>query len=538
MLCPRCSKKGGNGVFYFALTLRAGFVVMATDPGWEDWARGDPILKKAHKKMEENRKREAKAAGIRFEPKPYDGMDNPNGVNDGWNAKKVMAGVRAIAELEDFTPAQHADWDALFGFHEQYTSADSIPSEQMQLKTSDGRVLNMEGPPDWNELWRVLRRFPRAHRKDAQPSASAPPPPPPPPPAPIGNLVAVTMPDGKVAMLPLAASDALTLNNRVGGINNTKAAVSKSKKLAQQAQDVMRLDSARPESQIEVGKLYFARIQKSEGELLVGLCTPYGPFEDIPDPDDNDGVRTVRACPVAWFIRKPWSSKPTAKAYKWSSNPVFIPSLYSELVEDDENRSKKSKATYVKRVQANLEPQSSFLPVDVAQTESSIFDSNIPMVEGSHRVKLSQPGVNLLRKFVAERAPELVDPAPAAAGALSLCGACDVSEAESDHGESDEESDGAEDDKVDKLLNDDDSLSDASSDAQSCDNSSRSPAQTMALARSIAAETSSSPPRPPQAPASTDALVEQVQGQFEKMTSPSGVVRKRPVRNVPKHVYR
>ena len=75
-------------------------------------------------------------------------------------------------------------------------------------------------------------------------------------------------------MLPVAQEAVLANQNRVTGLNNAPRAQARAARVVKQAQDVEQMARSLELSEIKLGGLYFAVIQKSEGELLVGLCTP------------------------------------------------------------------------------------------------------------------------------------------------------------------------------------------------------------------------------------------------------------------------
>eukprot|EP00965_Chrysotila_dentata_P215005 6188510-Pleurochrysis_carterae.AAC.1 len=105
----------------------------------------------------------------------------------GWNRKKVKADVLTVAKLEKFsalkylnalTPTmllQVTECNALFDFHEDYQTADSLPLMPIALITSDERSLPMRGMPiAWGELWSKLAgRFPGPHHQNTNKPASA-----------------------------------------------------------------------------------------------------------------------------------------------------------------------------------------------------------------------------------------------------------------------------------------------------------------------------------------------------------------------------
>eukprot|EP00965_Chrysotila_dentata_P166939 5512176-Pleurochrysis_carterae.AAC.1 len=80
-----------------------------------------------------------------------------------------MKSSRATLMLFCGASVQIADRDALFTFHEEYQTSDSVPIMPHTLKTSDGRSREMHGMPiEWSILWSTLsKRFTREHHCDS-----------------------------------------------------------------------------------------------------------------------------------------------------------------------------------------------------------------------------------------------------------------------------------------------------------------------------------------------------------------------------------
>eukprot|EP00965_Chrysotila_dentata_P150571 4974469-Pleurochrysis_carterae.AAC.1 len=60
---------------------------------------------------------------------------------------------------------QVAEWKALFDFHTQYETSDSVPPLPVELSLPEGRSMVLTGMPiPWSQLWGKLgARFPRQH---------------------------------------------------------------------------------------------------------------------------------------------------------------------------------------------------------------------------------------------------------------------------------------------------------------------------------------------------------------------------------------
>jgi len=68
----------------------------------------------------------------------------------------------ATASAEKYTQGQISEWNALFDFHDKYTTADSVPHMPIVLSLGGGRFGNMIGAPiAWAELWQVLKTHAR-----------------------------------------------------------------------------------------------------------------------------------------------------------------------------------------------------------------------------------------------------------------------------------------------------------------------------------------------------------------------------------------
>jgi len=277
-------------------------------------------------------------------------------VKDGWNRKKVQRDVLETARLQKFTSEQVGDWKALFEFHERYTTPESLPNLPYTVQIEDGRSYKMEGPPEWDELWRVLRRFPRPHRTAAEEPAAAT--------ARAAATAATAEREQRAAAAKAAAGSAATQQlsqaektaalNRVGGKNHPaaqhKAAAAHTKML-----DEM-LARGRNLKSVELNKLYFCGLTESEGELLVGIA--------VPRAVDKDGNFSCE-----WFTRAKWASERSHKDYNWQTNPIFIPCLRKEELEPEmgqkRKRARKGGKKFKQVVVSSVEPLSEFIPIKV-----------------------------------------------------------------------------------------------------------------------------------------------------------------------------
>ena len=255
----------------------------------EPWKRGDPQDKRA---TQEYKKAVAKAAKEGKPPPPPPkqpaaaGEDSKKAqVNDGWNRKKVEKDVMETGRIQNFTQAEMAEWRALFNFWEEHTTPESLPPSPHTIQMDDGRNHTMEGPPSWEELWRVLRRFERPHHT-SPPAGQQPPPP--------QQLVLLPQPNDANADQFLSAPDRLSIMNRVGG-DNTLPAHRKGAEARKSRLELM-LERGRNVSSVSLDRPYFASLQHCEGELLVGIAIPRERTVD-------KKLGTIYNC--EWFKRKP-----------------------------------------------------------------------------------------------------------------------------------------------------------------------------------------------------------------------------------------
>jgi len=57
---------------------------------------------------------------------------------EGWKPHRVENDIKDTAEKLGFTASQKSDWRAVFAFHEQYQTADSVPKTPVTLTMDDG----------------------------------------------------------------------------------------------------------------------------------------------------------------------------------------------------------------------------------------------------------------------------------------------------------------------------------------------------------------------------------------------------------------
>eukprot|EP00965_Chrysotila_dentata_P170177 5617417-Pleurochrysis_carterae.AAC.1 len=81
----------------------------------------------------------------------------------GWNLKKVKKDVLETANIDKFPKAEVDVWNALFKFHETYTTADAIPASPRVLPVGEGATasqtpMTLTGMPiAWSDMWGKLR---------------------------------------------------------------------------------------------------------------------------------------------------------------------------------------------------------------------------------------------------------------------------------------------------------------------------------------------------------------------------------------------
>ena len=244
-----------------------------------------------------------------------------------------MSDVTDTGRILSFSEAEMAEWKALFAFWEEHPTPESLPASPHTIRMEDGRSYTMCGPPSWEELWRVLRRFPRSHRETQRP-----PPPPlqnmagggtllvaPPPAAAGGGTQLAAGDDGEMPPPPqVSAADRLALMNPVGGMN-APPALRKAAHVRKNAQERM-IAKGKHVRSVTLGQPYFVEINHCEGEIMVGVAVPR-----CRKGDDGD-VRYH----VEWFSRKPCALLTQTHELTHSECSEYAPHSSFALAQHDE----------------------------------------------------------------------------------------------------------------------------------------------------------------------------------------------------------
>ena len=254
----------------------------------------------------------------------------------------------------NLSDGQQEQWRALHGFHEQYTTADSVPALPITLSTQNGSSFTMQHgcPFDWNSAWSTLAwRFDRPHKPQpaapSEPSQSQP-----------------TQPPQTKNMVPAAVV------NKVTGANAPKLA----KKHA--ATDHSVLEEARKLSPK-------GNPSASKGQLC---------FAVTPDPDGEFSVGLVRIDKCAnglvdysWWERK-------SESHAWPDTPVFEPFMPNGRVEK----------------QTGVDPETLLsVPVSLTDGSAKVCQPNAKSIAGQ-TVRLKKDCITLLRAFVVEHRSDLL----------------------------------------------------------------------------------------------------------------------------------
>eukprot|EP00965_Chrysotila_dentata_P127101 4203868-Pleurochrysis_carterae.AAC.5 len=295
---------------------------------------------------------------------PWEGTgDAETADGDGWNREKVMRDVLKTAEIEKFSKAQVAEWNALFDFHTQYQTADSVPPTPIHLHANDGRTHTLNGMPvPWHTLWSTLRgRFPRGHLSNQESAA---------------ELVASTVETAPTSDKP---ERPLALVNSVTGINHRPA----DRTRAVQTNTLRTRVSSMPLSATNVisGQLYLIALENFEGEFRVGL----GRADDAVCP--KSGGRHV-----SWLARRNWSNDPDSGGFEWPDNPTF------DAAREVDGR----------RLCQSIEPLNSFLPLPVQLTSAANYEPGLPLTHRRQSIRLLKTCISQLREFCAMKRPDLL----------------------------------------------------------------------------------------------------------------------------------
>lgn len=294
----------------------------------------------------------------------------------------------ATASVLKYTPKQIAEWNALFDFHEKYTTADSVPHMPITLSLhGSGRDGRMNGAPiSWAELWHWLKTHARSRGGEQAPGGEEE--------------------DGAAA--GAAASTArpvvqreLPLLNGVTGSNLPRAyrRAAAAREAESEATDA--LEETLPAGDIEEKGLYFIETADGagEGEFRVGVARVQGAL-------DANGL-----VPVAWYTRKH-----TKDAAWGSGNMALVPYMVQACQR-------------LRRVGTSSEDPEHFLPVKVELTGKSVAPT-AASIAGS-AVKLTMRCVDRLRAYLERRRPDLIvggeggGAAARTAAAASGCSAAD-----------------------------------------------------------------------------------------------------------------
>ena len=211
----------------------------------------------------------------------------------GWSREKVFKDIRDYAVAEKFTDAQKQEWEALFDFHLQHETPDSLAFAPHVLSTRGGASITMHGMPiSWYDMWETLRRLPRAH------------------------LTAVTAVASQTLPSAVASTSyiqkGLAHENSVTGTNYPKRDREKQVEEFKMRSAVSELPRAA--STLQKGQLYFIALLDFEGEMAVGIGRTSKLFYE----DKN-----VNQAEVEWLTRRGWSPNPKERGYMWAASPMF-----------------------------------------------------------------------------------------------------------------------------------------------------------------------------------------------------------------------
>jgi len=191
---------------------------------------------------------------------------------------------------EVYTQGQISEWNALFDFHDKYTTADSVPHMPIVLSLGGGRFGNIIGAPiAWAELWQVLK----THARDRGGQMPGP-------------------ADGDITT-PVAVAarkqEELPLHNGVTGGNLPRAQRRAAAMRQAESEGTDALEETLPADNIQDKKLYFIETADGvgEGEFKVGIARVQG------------AARANGAIPVAWFTRK------YTKSAAWGNGLALVP---------------------------------------------------------------------------------------------------------------------------------------------------------------------------------------------------------------------
>ena len=283
-----------------------------------------------------------------------------SGDNSGWSRDKVMRDIREYAKAEKFTPAQCEEWEALFDFHLQHESPESVPMAPHTLRTATtGHSVTMHGTPvSWSEMWTTLRRLPRAHLGTGEQQHEQ-------------QLTAVA--SQSVASSSSGITKGLALENSVTGTNYPKRDREKQGETYKMQVAVSQLPHSR--STVQLKQLYFVALPHFEGEFAVGV---------------GRAVKESKGeVMIEWLQRRGWN-----ESFLWSKSPMFDPYVLSRTAEKSSH------------------PMCDILPVDVELTVKSKHLEDASLTDKRQRFCIVHECVVRLREYCSQIRPELKQEQP------------------------------------------------------------------------------------------------------------------------------
>ena len=288
-----------------------------------------------------------------------DGGDD-SGDKSGWSRDKVMDDIRKYAKAEKFTAEQCEEWEALFDFHLQYDTPESLPMAPHTLRTATtGCSVTMHGMPvSWSEMWTTLRRLPRAHLKAAD----------------VASVVRAAAPQSG-ASSSAGITMGLAMENSVTGTNYPKRERDKEDEIYKMKVAVSQLPHAL--SEVQLRELYFVALPNFEGEFAVGV----GRVVNIIDASEKAKTKVE----VEWLQRRGW-----ADVFSWSKSPMFDAFKIG------------------RKVEKSAHPICDFLPVAVELTGKANHLNTASLADKRQRFCLQAKCVDQLREYCNHIRPELI----------------------------------------------------------------------------------------------------------------------------------
>jgi hypothetical protein len=315
----------------------------------------------------------------------------------------VHKGVLATAVAEKFIGAHVAEWEALFNFHDKYTTA-SVPLMPISLPLGSGRYGKMNGmqgsslhyvsPTPGACARRVAcrsrgvssgvrsKRHARPRGSKAAGTAAV---------AETGDGTAGAAAGKQPRVVPRPMQKELPLHNSVTGSNFPRADRRAAPSRQAESEVADALEDTLPAGDIEERRLYFIETADNagEGEFKVGVGRVQGP------------PQTSGLVPVAWQ----WYTRKHCRDAAWGSGMALIP----YLVRAGER---------ARRVGTSLEDPHHFLPVAVELTGKSVPPEGASIAGSA--VRLTKRCVDRVRAFIQSRRPDpmtVVIPASASSSA-------------------------------------------------------------------------------------------------------------------------